>query len=425
MSENETDGKRCPQCDTLNLASAENCIGCHKPLTERKPRRRHSAREKALGIVGGNRRPVVEPNPTTVVPIPVAPKPPLNIANLLLRVITLILVVVAVFIGIDLRRNTPVTSTPIAEVSVVETVELPQFDATATATPAPVISTATPTPEAPTATPEPTATATPLPTPTLEPPYEHAIQEGEALFNLALRYNVSLDSILVNNPGLVPESISVGQTILVPRPTATPPLVPIEISVNDQTLVADPEACVMHEIESADTYIKIAQTYSVPLDALLQMNRLSADNILQPGDRVCIPTITYTIASTGLGSADGGSQFGMFRTADRPTLLYPPQYADILTLPVTLQWLAERSLNDNEWYMLELTNLSDPTARPQRVFTQQSSYQIPATWYADSPNAQFRWRVSYVQVSDERANGAFVYSYGGPSAESFFTLKVE
>ncbi len=423
MSESvEEEQQRCPNCDTLNAASAELCIGCHQPLVEHKPRREHSPREKALGIVGGSRRPVVEPEPV-VAPAPIEPKPPTNIADLLLRAVTVILVGIAIFVGIDLRRNAPQEPTPIADVSAV--VNSADLISTATATPAPVIATATATPELPTATPEPTATATPVPTPTLEPPFEHSIQEGEALINLALRYNVSLDSILVNNPGLVPESIGVGQTVLVPRPTATPPLVPVELEVNGQTLLADPTACVMHEIASADTYIKIAQQYSVPLAALLDMNRLSTDNILQPGDQVCIPTITYTVSSEGIGSAEGDSQFGVFATSDRPTLLYPPQYADILSLPITLQWLAERTLDANEWYMLEVTNMSNPTARPQRVFTQQSSYQIPDSWYADSVDAQFRWRVSYVQVLSEQENGAFVYGYGGPSGESFFTVKVE
>lgn len=422
MSESDAEGLRCPHCDTLNAESADNCIGCHQPLENRKPRRPHSEREKALGIVGGSRRPVVETAPEIVETIPDKPKAPTNIADLLLRAVTVILVGVAIYVGIDLRRNTPPLPTQTVVAVVAETVD---FVATATPTPAPVIATATATPLAPTDTPEPTATPTSVPTPTLEPPFEHVIQSGEALINLALRYQVSLDSILENNPGLVPESIVSGQTILVPRPTATPPLVPIEVDVNGQTLLADPAACVMHEIADADTYIKIAQQYSVPLNALLEMNRLSTDNILQPGDRVCIPTITYTIASETVGDAESSSEFGVFATADRPTLLYPPQYADILTLPITLQWLAERTLGDSEWYMLEVTNLSDPTARPQRIFTQQSSYQLPESWYADGADNQFRWRVSYVQVLSLQANGAFVYDYGGPSGESYFTIKVE
>ncbi len=414
MSETDEAGQRCPECDTLNSTSADLCIGCDQPL--KKPRRRHTEREKALGIVGRS-RPVIAES------VPIEQKPPANIADLLLRGLTLILVGVAIYVGIDLQRNAPQQSTPVANVANMESAEP---TATATLTPAPVIATATQTPPSPTETPEPTATPTVVPTPTLEPPFEHVIQSGEALINLALRYRVSLDSILVNNPGLVPESITVGQTILVPRPTATPPLVAIELDLNGQTVVADPEACVMHEIVSADTYGKIAQQYNVPLAALLDMNRLSAANILQPGDQVCIPTITYTVASEGVsGEEKSESEFGVFATADRPTLLYPPQYADILSLPITLQWLTERTLAENEWYMLEVTNLSNPTARPQRVFTQQSSYQIPETWYADSAEAQFRWRISYVHVLSEQKNGAFVYGYGGPSGESYFTIKVE
>ena len=415
----DAEGLRCPHCDTLNAPAAETCIGCQKPLVERKPRRRHSAREKELGIVGSRRRPVTEPvAPPTVVED--EPKPPVPIADYLLRAVTIILIAVAVVLGIDLRRNAPAQPTQVA-IAPVETTQ-PTAEL-ATATPPPVVLTATPTLPAPTDTPEPTSTPTLIPTPTLEPPYEHSIQTGEALFNLALRYNVSLESILANNPGLVPESIIAGQTILVPRPTATPPLVPVEIEANDLTLLADPTDCVMHEIAEADTYIKIAQQYDVPLDALLTMNRLSADNILQPGDQVCIPTISYTVPAGGEGAADGAT-FGVFNPAARPYLLYPPNFADVLELPVTLQWLSERDLAPDEYYMVEVTNLSDPLARPQRIFTRQNGVRLADAITDEADGDTFRWRVSYVRAEQEQS-GAFAYGYGGPSSEGVFTLRAE
>ena len=81
----------------------------------------------------------------------------------------------------------------------------------ATATPAPATPAATPvsTP-APTAAPEPTAA------PALEP-IEYESVAGDTLSAIAVEFNVTIEAILALNPGLEPDSIQIGQTILVPR----------------------------------------------------------------------------------------------------------------------------------------------------------------------------------------------------------------
>jgi len=93
------------------------------------------------------------------------------------------------------------------------------------ATPEPVATSepaATPTP-AP-ATPAPTPVATPTPTATPEPtpapapgPIEYEIVAGDTLSAIAVEFDVTVEAILALNPGLEPDSIQIGQVILVPR----------------------------------------------------------------------------------------------------------------------------------------------------------------------------------------------------------------
>ena len=87
---------------------------------------------------------------------------------------------------------------------------------------------------------------------------------------------------------------------------------------------------------------------------------------------------------------------------------------------ITLQWIADRDLAANEWYMVEVTNLSDVSMRPFRGFVQQTSFQIPDEMI--SAESTYRWRVSYVLVSGERSDGEFIYAFGGPSSESRFSV---
>ncbi len=88
-----------------------------------------------------------------------------------------------------------------------------------TPTPRRVISTPVPTPE-PTPTPEPSPTPTAEPEATPEPTeaFEYTIVAGDTLLDIAISFNVTLDEILDLNPGLDPDTLQIGQIILVPRP---------------------------------------------------------------------------------------------------------------------------------------------------------------------------------------------------------------
>ena len=78
-------------------------------------------------------------------------------------------------------------------------------------TPAP-----TPTPT-PTAEPSPTPTATPPPTP-VPTPIVHAVQRGETLSGIALRYGVTVAAITEANGITDPNHILVGQELKIPTP---------------------------------------------------------------------------------------------------------------------------------------------------------------------------------------------------------------
>ena len=390
---------RCLRCDTMNSATQQRCAGCGYLLAASDDSAESLEITPPLSIDFSASQP---PSP-----------PKRTIFDSVFPIVAMGLALIAVGLGLQLRQQEqavaaitpPPTATP-TETPTVFITEAP------TLIPLPTQTATRP----PTATP--TATATPLPTPTLEPPVEYTIADGEVMLNIALRYRVSIDSIVAVNEGLSPERIVSGQTILVPRPTATPPLTAVEVVFNGETVIADPTDCVIHEIQDADTYSGIAGRYNVPLDALVAMNRLSENSILQPGDQVCIPTIT--IAVTSVDEASGGVFSAERPVPPQPQLLFPPENGVVDTQAVTLQWIADRDLGIQEWYMIEVTNLTDLTARPFRAFVQQTSFQLPETLVA--AEATYRWRVSYVLVSGERTDGEFIYAFGGPSSESTFSI---
>ncbi|MBK6326090.1 MAG: LysM peptidoglycan-binding domain-containing protein [Chloroflexi bacterium] len=269
----------------------------------------------------------------------------------------------------------------------------------------------------------PTITLTPAPTETPQPPRQHTVTSGDTLFGLALQYRVSAQAIAEAN-GFAPESpILSGQALQIPWPTPTPPLIPVGVDVNGDLVIADPTNCQRYQVVSGDSLSAISARFDVDYDLFLLVNRLTSDSVMQPGDTVCIPTIIYNAT---LPPTPGPSPTPSLTPAPAgPRLLYPIQYATINPPDglVTLQWVAVKDLADDEWYMVELTDLDALDSAPYRGFTRDNAFQVPSSWRPPVAEPhQLRWRVSIIRVTDWREDGLPIYTFGGQSSQdAFFT----
>jgi LysM repeat protein len=297
-----------------------------------------------------------------------------------------------------------------------------------TETPIPPTSTLTPTwtplaSETSPPTEPPTITPTAPPTETPQPPRGHTVSAGETLFGISLRYGVSMESISAAS-GLPPNAaLQVSQQLLIPWPTATPPLTAVEVDIGGEIIIADPTDCRVYEIKGGDTFFGIAARERVDLRALMAANRLTEQSVLQPGDSICIPTI---IRGGVLPPTPGPSPTpSPTEPPAGPSLLYPIEQAEVTSPdePLFLQWVAVKDLADNEWYMVEMTDLSTESSYPIRGFTRQTSFQVPDSWRPTIPEPHLmRWRVTIVSVEGERQDGSFIYSFvGRSSADAYFT----
>ena len=277
----------------------------------------------------------------------------------------------------------------------------------------------------PSETPEPSATATltpiPIPTNTPLPPRFHQVVANDTLFSLSLRYDVSIESIALSNGVSVDTGLQVSQDLIIPWPTATPPLERVAVEVGGETIVADPTDCRMYEIQGGDTFFGIAARERVPLEALTAVNRLTEQSILQPGDRICIPEI---LRGGVLPPTPGPSPSPtVTQPPSGPELLYPinDTTIDNQNGSLFLQWAAVKDLVDEEWYMIEVTDLTMVDSHPRRGFTRQTSFQVPPRWRYDKAEMhRYRWRVQIVKVTGERQDGSFIYTFGGNSSDYGF-----
>ncbi len=106
----------------------------------------------------------------------------------------------------------------------------------------------------------------------------YTIREGDTLFSLSRRFNISLDDLLEANPGINPDRLMIGQRICVPLGE------PVECPKDTES----------YRIRAGDTFYAIARRFDVPLEALIDANPGVNPDALLVGQIICIPKVTPT-----------------------------------------------------------------------------------------------------------------------------------
>ncbi len=123
-------------------------------------------------------------------------------------------------------------------------------------------------------------------------PRAHVVQPGETLYRIALRYNLSVETLARANGLSDPARIRVGQRLLIPEGEPQGQGAPASRPHADTPRprqVAHPT----YTVRPGDTLSSIAQRYGTTVRALIDVNQLSSD-ILQIGQLLRIPSMTLS-----------------------------------------------------------------------------------------------------------------------------------
>ncbi|HHJ10590.1 MAG TPA: LysM peptidoglycan-binding domain-containing protein [Bacteroidetes bacterium] len=107
----------------------------------------------------------------------------------------------------------------------------------------------------------------------------HSFEEGETLYSLSKKYDVSVEDILKANPGIKPEDIPIGMEIKIPWNPVTPER--IEFS-------SQQEKYKVHKVVRGETLYSIARQYRVTVNELSKINDNLKESI-HPGQEIHIP----------------------------------------------------------------------------------------------------------------------------------------
>ncbi|UCC51155.1 MAG: LysM peptidoglycan-binding domain-containing protein [Anaerolineaceae bacterium] len=406
--EASTDTYRCPDCDSVVQQGSEQCIMCGAILDmgqshSKKPQEQAQEFAANVALLDANDNGAAEVFESVMKERKTRSLFWLVIIIAALTLIASILLLRTQDAEITLAMAPTVTAIPATE--------------TYTATWTPLATETSPPTESP------TGTNTPAPTDTPRPPRFHNVASGETLFGLSLFYRISADSIAADNGIPINSPIQVGQQLLIPWPTATPPLESLLLEIKGENIIADATDCEIVTIAEGDSAYGLSAQHGVPAEAIVAVNRLTDETIqlLHPGDTLCIPKIIHSDALPPTPGPSPTITATSFPSG--PELLYPinDTVVDQLDEIVAVQWVAVKDLREDEWYMVELTNLDTLDAIPQRAFTRDTAFRLPTSWRPEIPQSyRFRWRISIVHVTGQRADGEFIYKYGGRSSEDAY-----
>jgi peptidoglycan DL-endopeptidase LytF len=106
--------------------------------------------------------------------------------------------------------------------------------------------------------------------------FQYTIKSGDTLYNLAIKYNTTVEAIMRINPGIDPNNLQIGQKICIPGPGPGPG-------------PSCPTGSFAYTVKSGDTIYKLAIEYNTTVEAIMRINPGIDPNNLRIGQIICIP----------------------------------------------------------------------------------------------------------------------------------------
>lgn len=105
----------------------------------------------------------------------------------------------------------------------------------------------------------------------------HSLREGETIYSLSRTYNVSAEDIEKANSGIDVKDLSIGQTILIPKPKS----------------VVSEEDFILHKVRRKETLYSLSKRYNVTQEDIRKYNPELQWGEMKAGQIIRIPTVEF------------------------------------------------------------------------------------------------------------------------------------
>lgn len=266
----------------------------------------------------------------------------------------------------------------------------------------------------PTISPTPTMTYTPtlVMSPTPLAPIEYTVKDGDLCTTIAALFNVSVQTIVMENNLSSNCYLSPGMLLKIPQPTATPtPMATGTLTERQATL----EACGSYDyvVSGSDTLLGIALNYGVSTDIIRQYNGLMND-IVVAGTTLKIP-LCEQVTPGPTSTATYPPPY------DAPNLLLPADGASYDTSgdTITLQWTGVGALLENEAYEVNVEDITEGSGRKLVQYVRDTKFIVPISFRPSDPTPHaIKWYVQPVRQTGSQEDGSPIYSSAGSRSDS-------
>lgn len=269
--------------------------------------------------------------------------------------------------------------------------------------------TATQTPTLPpTATPTITLTPTLPATWTPEPPVQYKVVSNDTCGSIAYAYGVSIESIITLNKLSADCTLSIGQTLNIPRPTPTAS--PMPSNTPNATEAAQAECNKVEVVvKDGDTLGGIAANYAVSANSIIAYNGKTSDTVYV-GEKLVIPLCEQHLETV---TPTANPPYGA------PPLLLPADGAFYnATDVITLQWASVGELRQNEAYAVTIEDVTSGDARKWVEYVTDTKYNVPDSYRPASTTPHiYRWSILPVrQTGTDKTTGKAIWAPAGDSS---------
>lgn len=136
----------------------------------------------------------------------------------------------------------------------------------------------------------------------------YTVESGDNLWNIAQKFNTSVEALTALNGISDPAQISTGQTIETSQPAQ---IIPTPTVAKTSTAPAKAQPAVTYTVQAGDTLSRIAQTHGVSVEDIIKYSKLNNTDFIYIGQElvikpavaakrpepIVIPAVTYTVKS--------------------------------------------------------------------------------------------------------------------------------
>ena len=120
---------------------------------------------------------------------------------------------------------------------------------------------------------------------------EIVVVRGDTMYSLAKKHNTTVDELAAANKLFAPYTLSVGQKLSLPGVVKKSDVIAVPVKKTTGVQTTTRVALTEITVEAGDTLYSISRKYSVPVNDLAVMNKLSAPFTLSVGQKLKVPNL--------------------------------------------------------------------------------------------------------------------------------------